>query len=316
MGGNVTTRSIVFPIYRNQANVPSLMQAVANFHARYGGDIEFVFVIDGSPDESGPLLLNALKTSAFDYKIIFHSRNFGSFTAIRTGLEHASGDHVAAMAADLQEPPELIVEFFSILDKDGADVVFGRRTGRNDPPITRFLSKAFWAAYRRLVLPSMPSGGVDIFACNRQVLEAILSIEEPNSSLVVQLFWVGFRREFVPYRRREREHGTSAWSMARRFRYMMDSIFSFSDFPIILTLWVGFAGCLLSLMFAAVTVAARLLGNIDAAGYTTLVLLIVGFGSASLMVQGILGCYLWRAVENTKSRPLRVISRVVEGTSK
>ncbi|TPN41027.1 glycosyltransferase family 2 protein [Mesorhizobium sp. B2-3-3] len=316
MGGNVTTRSIVFPIYRNQANIPSLLQAVADFHSRYQGDIEFVFVVDGSPDESGPLLVRALKGSGYDYKIIFHSRNFGSFTAIRTGLEHASGDQVAAMAADLQEPPDLIVEFFSKLAQDEADVVFGQRTGRSDPPLTKFLSRTFWAAYRKLVLPSMPSGGVDIFACNRQVLEAILSIEEPNSSLVVQLFWVGFRREFVPYRRREREHGTSAWSMARRFRYMMDSILSFSDFPIMLTLWVGFAGCVLSILFAAVTVIARLLGNIDPAGYTTLVLLIVGFGSASLMVQGILGCYLWRAVENTKSRPLRIISRVIDGTAK
>ncbi|WP_292692747.1 glycosyltransferase family 2 protein [Mesorhizobium sp.] len=312
----MTTRSIVFPIYRNQANILSLLGAVADFHSRYHSDIEFVFVVDGSPDESGPLLIKELKGSGYDYKIIFHSRNFGSFTAIRTGLEHASGDQVAAMAADLQEPPELIVEFFSKLEKDEADVVFGQRTGRSDPPLTKFLSRAFWSAYRRLVLPSMPSGGVDIFACNRQVLEAILSIEEPNSSLVIQLFWVGFRREFVPYRRRERKHGTSAWGMARRFRYMMDSIFSFSDFPIMLTLWVGFAGCALSLLFAVVTVIARLLGNIDPAGYTTLVLLITGFGSASLLVQGILGCYLWRAVENTKSRPLRIISRVVDGTAK
>lgn len=315
MGGDVTARSIVFPIYRNEANIPALMQAVAGFHGRYKGDIEFVFVIDGSPDASGALLITALKDTDYDYKVIFHSRNFGSFTAIRTGLEHASGKYVAAMAADLQEPPELIVEFFSILERDAADVVFGKRAGRDDPLLTRFLSRAFWGVYRRLILPSMPSGGVDIFACNRQVLEAILSIEEPNSSLVVQLFWVGFRREFVPYHRREREHGKSAWGMGRRLRYMMDSIFSFSDFPIVLTLWVGIAGCVLSLVFAVITIVARLLGRIDPAGYTTLVLLIVGFGSAILAVQGILGCYLWRAVENTKSRPLRIISRIVDGTS-
>jgi glycosyltransferase involved in cell wall biosynthesis len=309
----VTTRSIVFPIYRNAENIPSLLAAVSGFHERYQGDIEFVFVVDGSPDESGPLLVAALKTSGYVYKIVFHSRNFGSFTAVRTGLEHASGTYVAAMAADLQEPPELIVEFFSILERDGADVVFGQRTGRSDPPVSRLLSRAFWGAYRRLVLPSMPSGGVDIFACNRQVLAAILSIEEPNSSLVVQLFWVGFRREFVPYRRRERQHGKSAWGMGRRLRYMMDNILSFTDLPIILTLWVGVVGCVLSLIFAGVTVIARLFGHIDPAGYTTLVLLITGFGSTGLVVQGILGCYLWRAVENTKARPLRIISRVVDG---
>lgn len=310
------TRSIIFPIYRNKENIPSLLEAVSAFHERYRGDVEFVFVVDGSPDESGPLLVAALKTSGYVYKIVFHSRNFGSFTAVRTGLEHASGAYVAAMAADLQEPPELIVEFFSILERDGADVVFGQRTGRKDPPVSRLLSGTFWGLYRRLVLPSMPSGGVDIFACNRQVLAAILSIEEPNSSLVIQLFWVGFRREFVPYTRRERVHGKSAWGLARRFRYMMDSILSFTDLPIVVTLWTGVIGCVLSLVFAAITVIARLFGHIDPAGYTTLVLLITGFGSVGLAVQGVLGCYLWRAVENTKARPLRIISRVVDGTAK
>jgi uncharacterized membrane protein YuzA (DUF378 family) len=201
-----------------------------------------------------------------------------------------------------------------LLGADKADVVFGQRTGRKDPLPTRLLSQAFWSVYRRLVLPSMPSGGVDIFACNRPVLEAILAIEEPNSSLVIQLFWVGFRRAFVPYQRRERLHGKSAWGIGRRFRYMMDSILSFSDLPIILTLWVGVLGFALSLGFAAFTLIARLFGQIDQTGYTTLVLLITGFGSAGLVVQGILGSYLWRAVENTKARPLRIISRIVDGS--
>jgi glycosyltransferase involved in cell wall biosynthesis len=313
MGGDVTTRSIVFPIYRNQENIPSLMRAVADFNTKYAGDIEFVFVIDGSPDDSGPILVHELAKTDYQYRIVFHSRNFGSFTAIRTGLEHASGDYVAAMAADLQEPPELIAEFFEILNADRADVVFGQRTGRRDPVLTRMLSHAFWSTYRRLILPSMPSGGVDIFACNRAVLEVILSIQEPNSSLVVQLFWVGFRREFVPYQRRERVHGKSAWSIGRRFRYMMDSILAFSDLPIVLILWIGVLGFLFSVLFATFTVVARLFGQIDTTGYTTLVLLIIAFGSVSLVVQGILGSYLWRAVENTRTRPLRIVSRVVDG---
>lgn len=312
----MTSRSIVFPIYRNEENISSLVEAVSNFHDKYAGDIDFVFVVDGSPDESGVRLMTALKHSEYNYQIVFHSRNFGAFTAIRTGMEYAKGDYVSAMAADLQEPPDLIVEFFSRLENDVCDVVFGKRVGRDDPAVSRFLSRIFWGIYRRFVLQGMPSGGVDVFGCNRAVAQVILSINEPNSSLIAQLFWVGFRRDFVPYSRRARQHGKSAWNFRRRLRYMMDSIFSFSDLPIILTLWTGIIGCALSLLLGIFTVVARLAGYIEISGYTSIVLLIIAFGSASLAVQGILGCYLWRAVENTKSRPLRIISRIVESAEK
>lgn len=309
----MTTYSIVVPIYRNEANIPALITALEGLYCSLAGDLEVVFVVDGSPDQSGARLIEA--KYAFASIIVFHSRNFGAFTAIRTGMEYASGNYIAAMAADLQEPPELILKFFQILAADTADVVFGQRIGRHDPLGRRLLSQSFWAFYRRFVLPEMPRGGVDIFGCNRQVLEAILQISEPNSSLIAQLFWVGFRRQFVHYRRREREHGKSAWSFARRFRYMMDSIFSFSDLPILLVLWLGLGGCVISLAFGIFTAVARALGYIQVPGYASLAILIAFFASLLLAVQGILGCYLWRALENTKHRPLRLVSRTVVSSS-
>ena len=193
---------------------------------------------------------------------MFHSRNFGSFSAIRTGMELATGEHIAAMAADLQEPPELIVQFFEILGSGRADVVFGNAPAAAIPADAA-LSNIFWSAYRKFVLPDMPKGGVDIFACNRAVRDAVLSIEEPNSSLVAQLFWVGFRREFVDYQRQPRLHGKSAWNFSRRMRYMMDSVFSFSDLPIMLVLWLGAVGCAISLLLAIVTIVGKLTGYID-----------------------------------------------------
>jgi polyisoprenyl-phosphate glycosyltransferase len=220
------------------------------------------------------------------------------------------------MAADLQEPPELIVQFFEILGSGRADVVFGERTGRSDPWLTKALSNIFWNAYRKVVLPDMPKGGVDIFACTRAVRDAVLSIEEPNSSLVVQLFWVGFRREFVGYQRQPRLHGRSAWNFSRRLRYMMDSVLSFSDFPIIMVLWIGAIGCAVSLLLAIVTIVGKLSGYIEQAGYATQILLTLFLGSLILTVQGILGLYIWRTAENTKRRPLRIVSHVVSGDGK
>ncbi len=303
--------SLVVPIYRNAENIKSLFVALENLSAKLDGNLEVIFVIDGSPDDSGEIILNTPRS--FASRTIFHSRNFGSFTAIRTGMEFAKGSYIAAMAADLQEPPELILAFFKLLRENQADVVFGERTARADSFVQRTLSNIFWSAYRRMILPAMPKGGVDIFGCNRKVLDALLQIEEPNSSLVAQLFWVGYRRKFVPYARQERKEGKSGWNFSRRLRYMMDSIFSFSDLPILAVLWIGVLGSIVSLFFGVMTIVGRLFGYIDERGYATIVLMISLFGFLNMVVLGLMGCYLWRALENTKRRPLRLISHIVEG---
>lgn len=303
-------RSLVVPVYRNEENIDDLVLALNGLNVRVR-DLEVIFVIDGSPDRSGELLLAKRSLMQFHAKFIFHSRNFGAFTAIRTGMEMADGEMVAIMAADLQEPPELIESLFQLLEEGRADVVFGQRTGRNDSAIRDFLSNCFWSLYRKLVIPEVPKGGVDIFGCNRQVANTVLQIEEPNSSLVAQLFWVGFRRDFVPYERRRRQKGEGSWSFSRRVRYMMDSIFSFSDLPILFVLWFGVIGCLISLATGLAIALARLTGIVSEPGYAALAVLITFTASASLAVQGILGSYLWRTFENTKRRPLRIIARNV-----
>ena len=140
----------------------------------------------------------------------------------------------------------------------------------------------------------------------------MLDIAEPNSSLIAQLFWIGFRRRFVPYTRNARAKGKSAWDFSRRLRYMMDSIFSFSDVPILFVLTFGIFGCVLSLSLGLVIVIARIFGFITTPGYAALALLIIFTVSSLLTVQGIIGSYLWRTFENTKRRPLKFISRVVD----
>jgi glycosyltransferase involved in cell wall biosynthesis len=304
-------RTLVIPVYRNAENIPDLVEALANMAGVFGSDFEIIFVVDGSPDNSGDLLVEARKRLPCRTKIAFHSRNFGSFAAIRTGLELAEGKHIAAMAADLQEPPELIERFFEILGKDEADVVFGQRVGRADSPLYTAASNLFWWIYRKLVLADIPKGGVDLFACNRRIRDEVLNISEPNSSLIAQLFWVGFRRAYVPYKRLERTQGRSAWSLTKRVRYMMDSIFSFTDIPILLVLWAGVGGCLLAFVLGLITLVARLIGAIEEPGFASLYIIVLFFGSAMLAAQGIIGSYLWRTFENTKRRPLRIIARLV-----
>jgi glycosyltransferase involved in cell wall biosynthesis len=266
-----------------------------------------VFVVDGSPDGSWALLKDRLPYQPFRTKLCLHSRNFGAFAAVRTGLREASGDFIAVMAADLQEPVSLIASFFGTLAQGDVDIVVGRREGRSDPLLTKLFSAIFWGAYRKLVIPEIPQGGVDVFACTRACRDELLRLEETNSSLVGLLYWVGFRRQEIGYRRAARVHGTSAWSFGRRLRYLLDSVYSFSDLPIRVLKWSGVLTLVSATLFGLVVVYARLTERIDVPGYAATVLTIVFFGGLNSLGLGVLGEYVWRTFENTKRRPLAIV---------
>ncbi len=301
------TFSLVIPVYKSESNLPDLFQALQEMARELGEHFEVVFVVDGSPDLSEQVLAKALPEAPFHSQLLCLSRNFGAFSAIRVGFEAARGEFIAVMAADLQEPPELIGTFFARLKAGAADVIFGQRLKRHDGWLVTLTSMLYWKAYKALILRDIPAGGVDIFACNRKVRDSVLQIQEPNSSLVAQLFWVGFRRDYVPYERQERKVGRSSWTFQKRFRYMLDSIFSYSDLPIMLIFWLGFIGVLISLLAGLLVLAGWMAGTIDIKGYTPIMLIVSFLGCSLLMTQGLMGCYLWRAFENSKHRPLAVI---------
>lgn len=303
--------SLIIPVYKNESNIPDLLTVLNEWNQKTSFELEVVFVVDGSPDNSGKMLLDAQSDMLFNAQIIFHSRNFGSFNAIRTGLEKAKGNIFSVMAADMQEPISLVEQMFEKLASDKADIVFGVRKSRSDGAVKTFLSNSFWSIYRRFVFRDIPKGGIDIFGCNDKVRQSVLDLSEANSSLVAQLFWIGYRRTFVEYERRKREKGKSAWNFSRRVRYMMDSIFTFSDLPILLILWIGIIGSLMSFLIGMVVLFARLLNFINLPGYTVIVVLICFSTSVTLMVQGVLGAYLWRTFENSKRRPLSLVSKCV-----
>jgi len=299
--------SLVVPIYKNAANIPPLLEALGRLHEALGGALEAVLVVDGSPDDSYLQLREELPQQPYRSSLIALSRNFGSFSAVRAGMAAARGDRVAVMAADLQEPPELIVEFDRLLQQGDVDVVVGQRTGRADPLLARLFSAMFWAIYRRWIQREVPAGGVDIFGCTDKVRRELLRLTETNSSLVGLLFWVGFRRVSVPYARRRREIGRSAWTFARKLRYLSDSMFAFSDLPVRLLLLVGAGGLLTSLVYATWVITLKLVFGVPVPGYTATVVLVAFFGGLNCFGLGLLGGYLWRTFENSKRRPNYVV---------
>jgi glycosyltransferase involved in cell wall biosynthesis len=300
---------VIVPLYGNEENVPALLERLAALHGSVPGGIEAVCVVDGSPDNTYALLLEALPRAAYPSQLLALSRNFGSFAAIREGLRVAGGRWFAVMAADLQEPRVLVEEFFSALRGNEADVVLGTREARADSFVDRAASAAFWGFYRHFVDPQLPPGGVDVFGCNRPFRDHLLEFRESHTSLVGQLLWLGFRRKTVPYSRAPREAGRSAWTFRRKVRYLLDSVFAFSDLPIKIFVALGAVGLLSSVTLAAAVIAGRISGAYDVPGYATTIVSILFFASLNLFALGIMGSYVWRAYENTKGRPLAVVMR-------
>ena len=309
-------KSLVIPVYKNESGLQALLTAVTELGARVGPDFEVVFVVDGSPDRCAERLREELPRAPFRSKLVIHSRNYGSFAAIRSGLAAASGPTFAVMAADLQEPPELMETFFQVLESDAADVVVGTRETREDPWPSRIAANTFWWAYKRLVNSEIPEGGVDVFGCNAMFRDHLLSLRESRSSLVGLIYWLGFRRETVAYARRAREHGQSAWTLRGKLDYLLDSLFAFSDLPVKLLLTTGILGLLVSVAFGTAIVLSRWMGSFDVPGYAATVTTVLFFGALNTVGIGIVGAYVWRAYANTQQRPAAVVMRELtfEGT--
>lgn len=301
--------SIVIPVYKNEGSIPRLIAALTELNTKLAGQLEVVFVVDGSPDRSFELLRSAMESAAFAVQLLVHSRNFGSFAAIRTGLSAARGVYFAVMAADLQEPPGLLLEFYRSLQAEECDVAIGtRHKRRNDPLMSRLASQLFWGIYRYLIMPEMPEGGVDVFGCNRAFRDQLLKLEEARSSLVALVFWLGFRRKFFFYERLLRQEGRSSWTLSKKFDYMLDSVFSFTDYPIRLLMRVGAVGTILSAVVSCLVVIGRIFHIFDVPGYAALMIAIMFWGTVNLLGLGLVGTYAWRAYENSKRRPFAIVA--------
>jgi polyisoprenyl-phosphate glycosyltransferase len=303
--------SLVVPVYQNAGSIAALVETLVAIADQIDGDLETIFVVDGSPDDSHERLLQALRSTRLRSRVVEHSRNFGSFAAIRTGMSLARGERIAVMAADMQEPPELVVEFLRRLAGGDVDVLAGERGSRDDRGDRA--SKIYWRLYRRFVMADIPISGVDVFACTAAVRDVVCGLETVHTSLVAQLFWVGFRREMVPYDRRP-SSGESGWTLRRKLRYLSDSVFAFTDLPVRI-LWVGgVLGMTLGLLVGAVVLGARIAGAITVPGYAATILILLFFASLNLIGLGIIGSYVWRAYETVKGRPGAIVRDVTELT--
>jgi len=303
--------SLVIPVYRNEANLDRLLAELVKL-AGFLPELEVVFVVDGSPDRCLQILRERLPALPLRTQLLSLSRNFGSFAAIAAGLERARGGNMAVMAADLQEPPELILQFFEVLDAGRADIVFGVRGGRADPWLSETASNIFWFLFRKLVIKDLPRGGVDVFGCTREVRDHLLQLQGVDSNLIALLFWLGYRREYIVYERQPRLEGKSAWTFGRKLRYCLNSIFNFTDLPIQVLLYAGSIALLLAVSASILVIVAKLRGDIPVPGYTPIVLATLFFGALTSLGFGIVGQYLWLALQIGRRRPHYIVRSAEE----
>lgn len=301
--------SIVVPIYNNETSIPSLISELNSICNKLKFNIEVIFVIDGSPDGSVALIQKNASQLLFGHTIIELSKNYGAFSAIKCGIENSNGKYIAVKTADLQEPSDLIYNFYNMLTEKKSEVVFGLRISRDDGFVSNFFSKFFWRAYKKYVNSEVPISGADVFACTNQVAKSIQNLNERNTSLIGLLYWVGFSRGYVEYERLQRKSGKSSWSYRKKIRYASDSIFSFTDLPIIAIQIIGVVGISISLLISALVLILKLSGALLVPGYAALMLVILFSTSALLFAIGIVGNYSWRAFENSKNRPNVIVMK-------
>lgn len=304
--------TLVVPVYKNESNISPLVSAIVKINEEMMGAIQAVFVVDGSPDRSLETLHACILKSDLTAHIVSHSRNFGSFAAIKTGLQYVESEYYAVMAADLQEPPELVIKFFKKLQHGKCDIVIGERVAREDPLASKIFSKLFWILYKKYVVNEMPVSGVDVFGCNKRFRDSLLRLGESRSSLVAQLFWIGFEREYIPYTRAKRSIGRSSWTFKKKLDYMLDSVFSFTDLPLRLLTSIGLIGTLVSGLVATIVLIFALLGLISVPGYSAIMIAIAFFSALNLLAGSIVGNYVWRTYENTKMRPYAITSNIIK----
>jgi glycosyltransferase involved in cell wall biosynthesis len=300
------TFSLVITVFKSEANLPPLLSALNDFakHHTSDFDLECVFVVDGSPDQSLDLLCRELpKHTAFRSQLHDLTRNFGAPQALRCGLQNGTGDYYCTIACDLQEPFDAVFAAFAEVQNRDFDICFGKRVSREDPWHTKLASNIYWFLYRRFVQSAIPEGGVDFFVCKRQVRDALLRLREQNSFLAGLLFWLGYRRSVIPYQRQKRQIGRSSWSFRKKLYYLLDSVFCFSDLPIKLLLSLGFLGLVTSIAFALSLLVAKIRGTIPIPGYAATVTIVCFFGGLNSLGLGIIGEYVWHVFENTKARP-------------
>lgn len=306
--------SIVVPCYNEQAALPLFYQEVTRVAAGMTPvEFEFVFIDDGSRDDTLPTLR---RLAAQDPRVRFvsFSRNFGKEAGMLAGLEAATGDFVATMDADLQDPPSLLPDLYRAVTEEGYDCAATRRTSRaGEPPIRSFFARLFYKLINRISDADIVDGARDYRLMRRTMVDAILSMREYNRFSKGIFGWVGFRTKWVPFVNVERVAGETKWSFWKLFLYSLEGIVAFSTAPLALASVLGVLLCFVAFVFIVVVLTKTLAFGDPVGGWPSTMCVILFLGGMQLLSIGILGQYLAKTYLEAKHRPIYLVRETEEG---
>jgi len=302
--------SIVIPLYNEEPNIPILIDRLLQIAKDLPDEsFEFIFIDDGSRDSSFSVLSGFGKKDE-RIKVLKFSRNFGSHLACLAGLKHAQGERAIVMAADLQDPPELIANLLQA-QTQGIDVVWAKREARRESKRVLFFASLYHRFMRRFVFPDWPGEGADVVLLTKRVRDALLTWPERNTSIFGQIFWLGFPQKVISYVKGTRFAGLSKWNFSKRLKLGLDSVVSFSFFPIRLISYLGMFISLAGFLYAFLLVFLRLFEITQIPGWASLMIVVLLVSGLQLLMLGVIGEYLWRSADQVKTRPFYVITEQI-----
>ncbi len=300
--------SIIIPVYYNEENLPYTIPRLQKLSNMLDFNVEFIFIDDGSMDNSLKLLLN-YRESDSRIKIIKLSKNVGSMSAIQAGISFAQGDCIGIISADLQDPPELFIEMINEWN-NGKKVVIAVREDREEGFLQKLFSNTYYFMMDKFAIKGYPKGGFDFVLIDKQVATEINNIKEKNTNIMSLIFWLGYEKTYVYYVRKKREHGTSKWTFSKKIKLFIDSFIAFSYMPIRLISFLGIVMATIGFIYGLLAVINRFLNSTVIEGWTAIiVILTVSFGLIMIML-GIIGEYVWRILDETRKRPSYVIDEI------
>ncbi|WP_246179945.1 glycosyltransferase family 2 protein [Microvirga thermotolerans] len=306
--------SVIIPVHNESANIAPLCGRLLPVLNRITARWEVIFVDDGSRDDTMDRI-RSLSQGEPRIGAVSFSRNFGKEVAIAAGLDHARGDAVVIMDADLQHPPEMI-ETFVERWKEGYLMVYGQRTDRSDETrVKRGFAHLFYRLFARFGEIALPEGAGDFRLIDRKGVEVLRTLGEKARFSKGLYAWIGFRSIGVPFVVEERLHGTTKWSFRKLFRFAFDGIAAFSTVPLRVWTYIGFLISFLSIATAFYFLVRTLLFGTDLPGFPSLIVSVMFFSGIQLMSLGIVGEYVGRIFAEVKRRPLYVVQERLGGAA-
>ncbi len=301
--------SVIVPCYFNEENIPVTVRELVANEVNFPPEVtfEYVFVNDGSGDDT----LGALRRAQEQYpagriRIVDLVGNVGSYNAIVAGMAHASGDCLAVITADMQDPPELMVQMYGHWQQ-GFKLVIGNRQDREETGLAETMAKVFHWLMKNMALRNIPDGGFDFVFFDRQVATEVLKMHERNSNVFYLMVWLGFAYVNIPYTRRKRQIGKSRWTLSKKIKLLVDSLLAFSFVPIRAISVLGLGLGASALFYGLYIIILKITGPNEPAGWTTLMVVLLFVSAFQMIALGVIGEYVWRGLDAARQRPLYVV---------